>query len=464
MKGEQIKMMQHSKAEFENTNRILFNINIDDSLKNVNTSDRMAYRDIFERGLRCAKLNIKLAATYGFRSDALVTAMVDALNVLSVQGMLNSKDAVYMFEDALTYVDLARQELESQHRRKCGDIKERFESEKYADANDIRYVEATMELDRYCADYSANVHCILDAYENIFKIIGTDKIWIKIIDKIIIDVTDFASKAYTVFVLPDGREFRVTGADRAAELLNRWEDVQAELKRRIEIEAERERREAAEREERARREAAEREERERREAEYRAEQERRAAEERARLAAAEEAEKIKRENERLEKEYNDYVLNINIKIDRINEEKQIVNAEYEEFQKAVGGKIAEQEEEEKFLNQLLTSKKELTDQLEKLREERTEKAAHMATLGVLAMNEKKALKLEMDRLDMEITEKDQKLRSYSTEIETVERRFRSKDAGGRAKLNAYIERLNKFDEEIAALKKEMEDKKPFHMK
>lgn len=457
-------MAQHSRTEFENINKISFNINIDNSLRSINQNDRMAYRDIFERGLRCAKRNVKLAATYGFRSEALVTSMVDALNVLSAQGQLNSREAVYMFEDALACVDSARQELVSQHRRRCTDLKERFEVDKFSDYNDVRYVEAAMELDKYCAEYSSNIHDILDAYENIFKIIGTDKIWLSIIEKIIADVKEFATSAYTVFVLPDGREFRVTGADRPADLLTKWEDVQAEVKRRIEIELERERREAAERAERERREAELRAEQERREAELRAERERREAEEKARIAAAEEAEKIRRENERLEQEYNDFVVNMNIKIDRTNEELQVVKAEYEEFQKTVGGKIAEQEEEEKFLNSLLASKKDLTDQLEKLREERTEKAAHMATLGVLAMNEKKALKLEMDRLDMEITEKDQKLKSYSTEIETVERRVRSKDAGGKAKLKAYEARISQYEEDIVNMKKEIEDKKPFHMK
>lgn len=457
-------MAQHSRTEFENTNRITFNINIDNSLRTINTNDRMAYRDVFERGLRCAKRNVKLAATYGFKSEALVSSMVDALNILSGQGQSNSREAIYMFEDALACVESAKQELESQHRRRCTDLKERFEVDRFADANDIRYMEATLELESYCAEYSSNIHNILDAYENIFKIVGQDKIWLSIIDKIIGDVTEFAKGAYTVFGLPDGREFRVTGADRPAELLTKWEDNQAELKRRIEIEQERERREAAERAERERREAEIRAEAERREAERRAEEERRLAEERARIAAAEEAEKIKRENERLEQEYNDFVVNMNIKLDHINEERQLVVAEYEEFQKAVGGKIAEQEEEEKFMNSLLESKKQLTDQLEQLREERTEKAAHMATLGVLAMNEKKALKLEMDRLDMEIGEKDQKLKSYSTEIETVERRIRSKDAGGKAKLKAYEARIAQFDDDIAAIKKDIEDKKPFHMR
>lgn len=457
-------MAQHSRSEFENTNRITFLVNIDDSLRNINTGDRMAYRDVFERGLRCAKRNVRLAAGYGFRSQALITSMVDALNILSSQGQLNSREAVYMFEDALSCVESARMELTSQHRRRCTDLQERFETDKFADMNDIRYVEATQELDKYCAEYSSNIHDILDAYEGIFKIIGTDKIWLNIIEKIIIDVKEFATSAYTVFVLPDGREFRTTGADRPADLLTRWEDMAAEIKRRIEIELERERREAAERAERERREAEMRAEQERREAEMRAERERREAEERARIAAAEEAEKIRRENERLEQEYNEFVVNMNIKIDRANEERQVVVAEYEEFQKTVGSKIAAVEEEEKFMESLLESKKDIADQIEKLREERTEKAAHMATLGVLAMNEKKALKLEMDRLDMEISEKDQKLKSYTTEIETVERRIRSKDAGGRSKLKAYEARLAQFEEEIANMKKEIEDKKPFHMR
>lgn len=457
-------MAQHSRSEFENINRISFNINIDESLRNIDTSDRMAYRDIFERGLRCAKRNVKLAAGYGFRSEALITSMVDALNILSSQGQLNSREAIYMFEDALSCVDSARLELTSNHRRRCTDLKERFEVDRFVDSADVRYMEATMELDKYCAEYSSNIHDVLDAYENIFKIIGTDKIWLSIIERIIKDVQDFAATAYTVFVLPGGREYRVTGADRPADLLNRWEDIQAEVKRRIEIELERERREAAERAERERREAEIRAERERREAEERAERERREAEERARIAAAEEAEKIRRENERLEREYNDFVINMNIKMDHLNEERQVVYAEYEEFQKTVGGKIAEQEAEEKFLESLLTSKQEITDQIEKLREERTEKAAHMATLGVLAMNEKKAIKLEMDRLDLEIGEKDQKLKSYTTEIETVERRIRSKDAGGKSKLKAYEARIAEFDEQLEAIKKEIEDKKPFHMR
>lgn len=457
-------MALHNRAEFENINRIKFNINIDSSLKNINTNDRMAYRDIFERGLRYAKRNVRLAASYGFKSQSLITGMVDALNILSSQGHLNSREAVYMFEDALACVDSARQELESQHRRRCTDLKERFEVDRFADPNDVRYIEATRELDKYVGEYSSQIHDILDAYENIFKILGTDKIWLTIIERIISDVKTFASSAYTVFVLPDGREFRTTGADRPADLLNKWEEVHAEVKRRIEIELERERREAAERAERERREAAERAERERREAEFRAEQERREAEERARIAAAEEAEKIRRENARLEQEYNDFVVNMNVKIDRLNEERQTVVAEYEEFQKAVGSKIAEQEEEERFLNQLLESKKGITDQLENLREQRTEKAAHMATLGVLAMNEKKALKLEIDRLDMEISEKDQKLKSYTTEIETVERRIRSKDAGGKSKLKAYEARIAQYEEDIANIKKEIEDKKPFHMR
>ena len=45
-------MAVHSRAEFENSNRIKFNINIDSSLKDINMNDRMAYRDIVERGLR----------------------------------------------------------------------------------------------------------------------------------------------------------------------------------------------------------------------------------------------------------------------------------------------------------------------------------------------------------------------------------------------------------------------------
>ena len=435
-------MAVHSRAEFESNNRIKFNINIDSSLKDINMNDRMAYRDIFERGLRCAKRNVKQAANYGFKSQALITGMVNALNVLSAQGQLNSREAVYMFEDALACIDSARQELESQHKRKCTDLKERFEVDRFSDPNDACYMEAVIELDKYTSAYSSNVHDIMDAYQNVFKILGTDKIWLSIVERIISDVKSFASFAYTVFVLPDGREFRTTGADRPAELLTKWEEVQAEIKRRIEIELERERREA----------------------EYRAEIERREAAEAARKAAAEEAEKIRRENARLEQEYNDYVVNMNIKIERLNEERQSVVAEYEQFQKTVGGKIAEQEEEERFLNQLLESKRGITDQLEKLREERTEKAAHMATLGVLAMNEKKALKIVIDRLDMEISDKDQKLRSYTTEIETVERRIRSKDAGGKSKLKAYEARIAQYEEDINTIKKEIEDKKPFHMR
>lgn len=457
-------MALHSRTEFENINRITFNINIDRSLKDINTNDRMAYRDIFERGLRCAKRNVKQAASYGFKSQALITGMVNALNILSAQRQLNSREAVYMFEDALACIDSARLELESQHKRRCTDLKERFEVDRFSDPGDACYMEAVMELDRYVSSYSSNVHDIIDAYENVFKILGTDKIWLSIVERIISDVKSFASFAYTVFVLPDGREFRTTGADRPADLLTKWEEVQGEIRRRMEIELERERREAAERAERERREAAERAERERREAEYRAEIERREAEEAARRAAAEEAEKIRRENARLEQEYNDYVVNMNIKIEHLNEERQTVVAEYEEFQKAVGSKIAEQEEEERFLNQLLDSKKGITDQLEKLREERTEKAAHMATLGVLAMNEKKAIKIELDRLDMEIGEKDQKLRSYTTEIETVERRIRSKDAGGKSKLKAYEARIAQYEEDINNIKKEIEEKKPFHMR
>lgn len=457
-------MALHSRTEFENVNRITFNINIDNSLKDINTNDRMAYRDIFERGLRCAKRNVKQAAAYGFKSQALISSMVNALNILSAQRQLNSREAVYMFEDALACIDSAKMELESQHKRRCTDLKERFEVDRFSDPGDPCYMEAVRELDRYVSSYTSNVHDIMDAYENIFKILGTDKIWLSIVERIISDVKSFASYAYTVFVLPDGREFRTTGADRPADLLTKWEEVQAEIKRRMEIELERERREAAERAERERREAAEREERERREAEYRAEIARREAEEAARKAAAEEAEKIRRENARLEQEYNDFVVNMNIKIENLNAERQTVVAEYEEFQKAVGSKIAEQEEEERFLNQLLESKKGITDQLEKLREERTEKAAHMATLGVLAMNEKKAIKIELDRLDMEIGEKDQKLRSYTTEIETVERRIRSKDAGGKSKLKAYEVRIAQYEEDINNIKKEIEEKKPFHMR
>lgn len=457
-------MALHSRTEFENINRIKFNINIDGSLKDINVNDRMAYRDIFERGLRCAKRNVKQAASYGFKSQALVNGMVSALNVLSSQGQLNSREAVYMFEDALACIDSARQELESQHKRRCTDLKERFEVNRFSDPGDACYLEAVTELDKYVSNYSSNVYDIIDAYDKVFKILGTDKIWLSVVERIISDVKSFASLAYTVFVLPDGREYRTMGADRPADLLTKWEEVQTEIKRRIEIELERERREAAERAERERREAAERAERERREAEYRAERERREAEERARIAAAEEAEKIRRENARLEQEYNEYVVNMNIKIDRLKEEHQTVTAEYEEFKKTVGGKIAEQEEEERFLNRLLESKKGITDQLEKLREERTEKAAHMATLGVLAMNEKKAIKLEIDRLDIEIGEKDQKLKSYTTEIETVERRVRSKDAGGKSKLKAYEARIAQYEEDIANIKKEIEDKKPFHMR
>ena len=191
-------MALHSRTEFENINRITFNINIDRSLKDINTNDRMAYRDIFERGLRCAKRNVKQAATYGFKSQALITGMVNALNILSAQRQINSREAVYMFEDALACIDSARQELESQHKRRCTDLKERFEVDRFSDPGDACYVEAVTELDRYVSAYSSNVHDIIDAYENVFKILGTDKIWLSIVERIISDVKSFASFAYTV--------------------------------------------------------------------------------------------------------------------------------------------------------------------------------------------------------------------------------------------------------------------------
>lgn len=457
-------MAQHTKAEFEGLNRTMFLVNIDSSLKEINTSDRMAYRDVFERALRCAKRNVKLAASYGFKSDTLITGMIDAINILSKDNQQNSRDAIYMFEDALMCIDSAKQELLTQHRRRIGELREHLEAEKFSDANDIAFVEATMELEKYTAEYSSCVHDIIDAYEKVFKIIGTDKVWISIIDKIIADVTDFAKNAYTVFVLSDGREYRVTGVDRVAELLTKWEDKQTEVKRRIEIELERERREAAERAERERREAEIRAEQERREAEARAERERREAEERARIQAAEEAEKIRVENERLEREYSEFVVNTNIKIDKMTEERAVVQAEYEEFQQAVGSKLAELAEDEKYRDTLFKSKKELTDKIERLREENTEKAAAFAQLGVFANAEKKNLKLDMDRISNEISDTEQKLESYNREITNVERRIHSKDAGGKAKLEEYIKKLEDFDNQMQQLRKEIEDKKPFHMR
>ncbi|MCR5216411.1 MAG: hypothetical protein K6C69_05700 [Lachnospiraceae bacterium] len=424
----------------------------------------MAYRDVFDRGLRHAKQNVQLAATYGFHSEALVASMVDALNILAQQGHQNSRESVYMFEDALSAVEEAVQELESQHRRRVADFKDEFESEKFVDENDPIFVETVHELEDYCEDYGYCIDLILDAFEDIFKICGNERIWMPIVERIIDDVTKFATKAYTTFALPSGATYKVVGSDRPANLLTRWDDIHDELERRIQIEIEREERERKEREERERREAELRAERERREREERERREREEREEAERRAAAEEAEKIRRENERLEAEYSEFVVNTNIKIDQLTEEQAGVRAEYEAFQEEVGGKIAEQEEDERYLETLLGNKKSLADELENLREERTEKAGQMANLGVLQMNEKKQLKLEIDHLDQKIDERDQKLRSYSSEIDAVERRIRSKDAGGKSKLKAYESRLNEFDEQIAALRKEIEDKKPMHMR
>ena len=88
----------------------------------------------------------------------------------------------------------------------------------------------------------------------------------------------------------------------------------------------------------------------------------------------------------------------------------------------------EQRAEVEFLNKLLAAKKNIIEQYDELKQERTEKEAYVATLGVLAIGEKKSIKLQIDRLDSEISKLENKLNSYNTEIVAVRRRLKSKES------------------------------------
>jgi hypothetical protein len=445
-----------------------FTFQIDSDAAKVSGED--AFRKIFERGLDDAKHSVRAAASFGFRGSYMAAAVAEAMKLLKEAGRQDSSDAVSLFSEAVECVKSAQVQLQLQHDNDNAVMKDRFEGVAYTGENDPRYKQSVKELNDYCKNFSQKAMTVLSAYDALVSMLGTDKVWMELYSTIISLGDKFIQDVFTGYEINDKLTVTIQQGTEADDLLIKWrsrleavqEEVRKEEERRRKEEEERRERERKLEEERLKKEA---EERAKREAEEAAERIRKEAEEAAERARKEAAERIAREQKEAEEReaYEQLAQKLNGQIEEAEQKKQSVKAQYDELAASMGSKFADQEAEVNLLNQLIESAHEIETELADMRQERTEKMVKYTKLGVFAGAEKKNLKLELDKLDIEIAGKDSKLSSYKREIESVERRVNSKDNGTRMRLKSFQQEMDKIDAEIVSIRKRLEDEKPAHM-
>lgn len=429
-----------------------------------------AFREIFERGLQDAKSSVKAVAVFGFRGEYMAVCLAQSMKLLKAAGRQDSSDAVKMFTEAVDCIKSAQVQLQLEHDNNKAVLKDRFENVKYSGEKDPRFVCSMEELKRYSKDVSGKAMRILKTYDCLMDLLGTDPVWMDTYSNIIGLGSKFIEDVLNTFVINDKFSMAMQQDTQADDLIIKWrsrlEVVREEMRkveerRRKEEEARRER-ERKEEEERLKKEA---EERARKEAEEAAERIRREAEEAAERARKEAAERIAREQREAEEreKYEQLAAKLNGDIADIEKKKADIQAEYDALEASLGSKLADQEAELNLLNQLKMSQKEIEDELGVMRADRTDRMAKYTKLGVFAGAEKKNLKNEIDRLDIEIAGKESKLNSYKREVESVERRVQGKDNGARLRMKGMQQDMEKLDADIAAIRKRMIDEKPAHM-
>lgn len=449
--------------------KISYTFQIDPGANDV--SGEGAFRKIFEMGLNDAKRSVKSVASFGFRGAFMAACVAEAMKLLTESGRQDSKDALSIFSDAIESIKTAQVQLQMQHDSDNAAMKERFEGVAYIDDSEDRYTQSIRELKSYCRSYSEKAMTILSAYDYLFELAGKNPVWIETYNTIIAQGEKFIQEAFDTYEINGKAVVSVQQGSEAEDLLIKWrariEEIQAEVRR----EEERRRKEEEERKERERKEEEARlkreaEERAKKEAAEAAERIRKEAEEAAERARQEAAERIAREQkEAAEREaYKQLEEKLKGQIAEAEQKKQAMQSEYDQLSATLGSKLADQEAEVNLLNHLVESAHELETELADLRQNRTEKMVKYTKLGVFAGAEKKNLKLEIDRLDIEIAGKDSKLNSYRKEIESVDRRVNGKDNGARIRLKSMKQDIDKIDAEIQAIQKRLEEQKPAHMK
>lgn len=434
------------------------------------TSGKAAFREIFEWGLNDAKHSVRAAALCGFRGVYMAECLSRVMGILKSDNKQDSDEALSMFKDAIDCVKSGQLQIQIQHDNDNAVFKERFEGIIYTGEKDIRYAAAVKELEAYCGSFSEKAMSIMDAYDRIIALLGSSKPWLDLYINIISLGEKFIQDVFTEYYFNDKKTAALFNSKEADDLIIKWNKRLDDVKEEIRKEEERIRREEEERRERERKLAEERarkeaEERARREAAEAAERIRREAEEAAERARKEAAERIAREQREAEEReaYGKLVVQLNSEIDGLEKKKSAVKSEYDSVSEALGSKLAAQEAEINLLNHLIELQHEIETELSTMREERTEKMAKYTKLGVFAGAEKKNLKVDIDRLDIEISGKESKLNSYKKEIDSVDRRVNGRDNGTRLKLKGYQQDMEKIDNEIAAIRKRLIDEKPLHM-
>lgn len=449
--------------------KISYTFQIDPGANDV--SGEGAFRKIFEMGLEDAKRSEKSVVSFGFRGAFMAACVSEAMKLLKEAGRQDSSDALSMFSDAIEGIKSAQVQLQMQHDNDNAVMKARFEGVAYMDDGDERYMQSVSELKSYCKSFSEKAMTILTAYDYLVELAGKDSVWLETYNTIVAQGEKFIQDVFDTYEINGKDAASIQQGTEADDLLIKWRARIEEIKEEIRKEEERRRKEEEERKERERREEEERlkreaEERARKEAEEAAERIRKEAEEAAERARKEAAERIAREQqEAVEREaYLQLQEKLQAQISEAEAKKQAVQAEYDQLAATLGSKLADQEAEINLLNHLIESAHELETELADLRQDRTEKMVKYTKLGVFAGAEKKNLKLEIDRLDIEIAGKDSKLNSYKKEIESVDRRVNGKDNGARLRLKSMKQDMDKIDGEIQAILKRLEDEKPAHMK
>lgn len=449
--------------------KISYTFQIDPAAANV--SGDSAFRKIFEMGLGDAKRSVKSVATFGFRGAFMSACVAEAMKMLKEAGRQDSSDALSIFSDAIGTIKTAQVQLQLQHDTDNAVMKERFEGAVCTDDSDDRFVSSVNELKRYCKSFSEKAMSILEAYDYLFELSGKTFVWMDTYNEIVTQGEKFIGDVFDIYEINGKSVVSVQQGSEADDLLIKWKARLEEIKEEVRKEEERRRKEEEARREAERKKEEERlkkeaEERAKKEAEEAAERIRKEAEEAAERARKEAAERIAREQKEAEEAeaYRQLEEKLRAQIAESEEKKKAVQAEYDQLSATLGSKLADQEAEVNLLNHLIESAHGLEGELADLRQDRTEKMVKYTKLGVFAGAEKKNLKLEIDRLDIEIAGKDSKLNSYKKEIESVERRVNGKDNGAKLRLKSMQQEIEKMDNEIKAVLKRLEDEKPAHMK
>lgn len=435
-----------------------------------NATGDTAFRKIFERGLESAKHSVRAVSLFEFRYGCLGSSVAEAMSMLKAAGRENSSDAVAMIGEAVECIKGAQVQLQLQHDNDNAVLKDHLEGIKYESTGDVQYQQSVAELKAYCDNFRKRAMSIMKAYDAVADALLANPVWLDTYSTIIGLGDKFIQDVFDEYEIAGNVVAAVKDSSEVDDLIIKWRARLDEVNAIIKAEEERRRKEEEERLERERKAEEERlrkeaEERARREAEEAAERIRREAEEAAERARQEAAARIAREQKEAEEAeaYEKLLVTLNDEIKALEAKKASIQAQYDELAATIGSKLSDQEAEINLLNNIKQSQKELEEEVNAMTEDRTEKMAKYVKLGVFAGAEKKNLKLEIDKIDIEIAGKKGKLASYNVEIESMERRVNGKDNGARLKLRGLQEDLNNIDSQVDAIRKRMVDEKPAHM-